>query len=166
MYLFLFARNLVKTTKRRIQGRNEGEARGTIPRVPNHYGGVESLRGASNDCGGHRKAPTLSQVLSTIPYICFLKTSNSNMGAPNFLPRAPSNLVTPLVGSNTDNIVFHRSFAVPGGLGLLRAFCQWKIEHQLRTVFFFFIFFCNRFYTDGLNLSHAQVHNIVVLLLY
>jgi len=30
-----------------------------------------------------------------------------------------------------DNIAFHRSFAVSGGLELLRAFCQWKIEHQL-----------------------------------
>jgi len=27
---------------------------------------------------------------------------------------------------------FHRSSAVPGGLTLLRAFCHWKIEHQVR----------------------------------
>jgi len=38
-------------------------------------------------------------------------------------------VVTPL--SNTDNIAFHRRFAMSGGLTLLRAFCQWKIEPQL-----------------------------------
>jgi len=27
-------------------------------------------------------------------------------------------------------------------------------------------FFCNRFHTNGLHLSHAQMHNSVVLLLY
>jgi len=32
--------------------------------------------------------------------------------------------------------------------------------------FFSFSFlFCNRFHTDGLHLSHCQVHNIVLLLL-
>jgi len=30
------------------------------------------------------------------------------------------------------NIAFHRSFAVSGGPALLQAFCQWKIEHQIR----------------------------------
>jgi len=30
-----------------------------------------------------------------------------------------------------DKIAFHRSFAVSGGLALLRAFCLWKIEYQL-----------------------------------
>ena len=73
----------------------------------------------------------------------------------------------PIVASNTDTIAFDRSFAVSGGLALLRAFCQWKIEHELSTVFYFFYsIFCNRFYTDGLILSHAQMHVIVVLLLY
>jgi len=28
-----------------------------------------------------------------------------------------------------DNTVFHRSSAISGGRTLLRAFCQWKIEH-------------------------------------
>jgi len=47
---------------------------------------------------GRRKVPTMSHLLSSIQYICFRKTSVSNMGAPTcFLPRAPSNLVTPLV---------------------------------------------------------------------
>jgi len=51
------------------QGRNEG---GKIPREPNHYGGAE-------------KSQEMSQVLSSIQYICFRKTSGLNMGAPNLL---------------------------------------------------------------------------------
>jgi len=31
-----------------------------------------------------------------------------------------------------DNTTFHRSYAVSGGLALLQAFGQWKIEHQVR----------------------------------
>jgi len=31
-----------------------------------------------------------------------------------------------------DNTAFHRSSAVSGCLALLRTFCQWKIEHQVR----------------------------------
>jgi len=34
---------------------------------------------------GRLKVQTMSQVLSSIQYICFLKTSNSNMVAPNVL---------------------------------------------------------------------------------
>jgi len=67
------------------QGRNEGGNGGTIPRAPNHYGGAESLRGAPNDCGLRQKVPTVSQVLSSMEYICFRKTSGSNMGTPNLL---------------------------------------------------------------------------------
>ena len=54
--------------------------------------------GAPNHCRGRRKAPTvLSQVLSSIQYICFRKTSGSNIGRQTcFLPWAPSNVVTPL----------------------------------------------------------------------
>jgi len=33
---------------------------------------------------------------------------------------------------NNCNIAFHRSSAVSGGLALLRAFCHWKFEHQIR----------------------------------
>ena len=70
-----------------MQGLNEGV---TIPRRPNHYGGTDSLRGAPN-------VPTMSQVLSSIQYICFRKTSGSNMGTPKLLlAPEPSNLVTPL----------------------------------------------------------------------
>jgi len=44
-------------------------------------------------CGGRRKVPTMSQVLSSIKYIYFRKTSGWNMGRQTcFLPRAPSNL--------------------------------------------------------------------------
>ena len=32
--------------------------------------------------------------------------------------------------------------------------------------FSFSFFFCNYFHKDGLHLSHAQMHNIVMLLLY
>jgi len=32
-----------------------------------------------------------------------------------------------------DNTAFHRTSAVSGSLALLRAFCQWKIEHQVRS---------------------------------
>jgi len=42
------------------------------------YGGAKSLR-------GRRKVPTVSQVLSSIQQICFRKSSDSTMGAPNLL---------------------------------------------------------------------------------
>jgi len=80
-----------------VQGRNAGGARGAQSpgrRIP---------MGAPNYCdgrgmtAGRRKVPTMSQVLSSIKYFCFRKTSGSNMGRQTcFLPRAPSNLVTPL----------------------------------------------------------------------
>ena len=123
------------------QGRNEGGKRGTIPLVPNHYGGAKSLRGVPGPplenfspplekCIGHRlklldivqkiwaplrkhsplvtqagygpgarhKVPAMSQILSSMQYICFRKISGSHMeGQTCFLPRAPSNLVTPLL---------------------------------------------------------------------
>jgi len=63
---------------------------GAITRAPNHSAGAEWLQGRQN-------VPTMSHVHSSIQYICFRKTSGSKMGAPNLLlPRAPSNLVTPL----------------------------------------------------------------------
>ena len=46
------------------QGRNEGGKGGTIPQAPNHYGGA-------NRCGGRHKVPTMSQILSSIQYICY-----------------------------------------------------------------------------------------------
>jgi len=42
-----------------------------VPRAPNHYGCAKSLREAPIDCGGRRKVPTMSQVPSSIQYICF-----------------------------------------------------------------------------------------------
>jgi len=56
------------------QGRNERSARGA--QFPGRWitaGGYEWLRGATNDCGGRRKVATMSQVLSSIQYICFQK---------------------------------------------------------------------------------------------
>jgi len=60
------------------RGVSRGFKRGTISRSPNHYGGAESLR-------GRRKVPTVSQVHCLIQYICFRKTSGSNMGASHLL---------------------------------------------------------------------------------
>ena len=39
--------------------------------------------GAQNNCEGRWKVPTMSKALSSIQWICFRKTSGSNMGAPN-----------------------------------------------------------------------------------
>jgi len=50
--------------------------KGTIPWAPNHVGSL-------NDCIGSRKLPTISQVLSSITYNCFRKSSGSNIWAPN-----------------------------------------------------------------------------------
>ena len=55
-----------------MQERNKGGQRGAILWAANH-------------CGEHRKAPTMSQVLSSIQYICFWKTPGSNRGVPNLL---------------------------------------------------------------------------------
>jgi len=41
--------------------------------------------GAPNDCGGRRKFPTMSQIPPSIQSICFHKTSDSNMAAPNLV---------------------------------------------------------------------------------
>jgi len=63
----------------------------TISREPNHYGGSEPTQGAPKGS---------SNVTSdfSIQYICFRKTSVSNMGEPTcLLTRGPSNVVTPLV---------------------------------------------------------------------
>jgi len=40
---------------------------------------------APKHCGGRRKVPKLSQLLSSTQYICFRKTSGSNIGAPDLL---------------------------------------------------------------------------------
>jgi len=49
------------------------------------FPGSRITMGAPTHCVGHRKSPTMSQVLSSIQYICFVKTSGSNMGARNLL---------------------------------------------------------------------------------
>jgi len=68
-----------------MPGRTREGKGGPIPQAPNHYGGSESLRGASNNCGGRKEVPTMSQVLPSIQYICFQKTSGSNIGVLNLL---------------------------------------------------------------------------------
>jgi len=51
-------------------------------------------------------------------------------------------------------------------LAVLRC-CEIFVSGKLsiEVPFFSFSFFCNRFYTNGLHLSHVQMHSIVVLLL-
>ena len=60
-----------------MQGRNEWGLGG------HHSPGI--TMGALNHCGGRHKVPTMSQILSSMQYICFRKTSGSNMVAPNLL---------------------------------------------------------------------------------
>jgi len=60
------------------RGVTMGGKEGTIPRAPNHYMGVEKLR----EC---RKISTILQVVSSVQYICFRKTSWFEQRAPNFL---------------------------------------------------------------------------------
>jgi len=75
------------------QGRNEGEQGGRNSPGAESLWGTKSLRGEPNGCGGRKKIPTMSQALYSIQYICFRKTSVSNMGVPNLLlSRARSNL--------------------------------------------------------------------------
>ena len=62
----------------RCQGRKEWGRGAQFPERWVIMGGTEWLRGAP-------KIPTMSQVLSSIQYICFRETSGSNMGAPNLL---------------------------------------------------------------------------------
>jgi len=72
-------------------GAYRGWARGS------QFPGRRITMGALNHCGRHRKVSAMSQVLSSVQYICFRKTSGTNMEAQNlFLAPAPSNLVTPL----------------------------------------------------------------------
>ena len=68
-----------------IQWRNKGARR---PQKEATFLGAESL-------WGRRKVSTMSQVRSSIQYICFQKTLDSNMWRQTCsMPRAPSNLVT------------------------------------------------------------------------
>jgi len=58
-----------------------------------NYPGPGALRGGK----GGAQFPKMSQALSATQCICFRKSSGSNSGGGQicFLPRAPSNLVTP-----------------------------------------------------------------------
>ena len=74
-----------------------------------YIGARDVTRGAR----GRWKVPTMSQVLSSIHYICFRKTSASNMGQQTcFLPQVPFNLVTPLTGGalNANGNTLTRTF--------------------------------------------------------
>ena len=53
--------------------------------------------GARNDCGGRRKVPPMSQVLSSIQYTASERPQVRTWGRQtSFLSQMPSNLVTPL----------------------------------------------------------------------
>jgi len=47
------------------------------------FPGLRITMGAPNECRGRQKVTKMSQVLSSMQYICFRNTSVSNMGAPN-----------------------------------------------------------------------------------
>jgi len=66
---------LRRVPARSTQGRND-EGKG------HNFPGAESLWGRLM-IAGRQKIPTMSQVHSSIQYICFRKISGSNMGAPN-----------------------------------------------------------------------------------
>ena len=79
------------------QGRNEGVKGGTIPRAPNHYG-HRMTAGPSTP-----QVPTMSQVLSSTHYICFRNRPQVRTWGRRtcLLPRAPSDVVTPLLAVAT-----------------------------------------------------------------
>ena len=88
-----------------MQGLSEGV---TIPRGPNHYGGTDSLPGAPN-------VPAMSQVLSSIQYTCFKKTSGSNMETPNLL-LAPGAIKLHNAPDNTHHGNFNNTYETNGKL--------------------------------------------------
>ena len=93
----LVVKYCIPAQKQRHNGEDKG---GTIIRAPNHPKGGKSLREPQNGCGGRRKVPTMSQVLSSIQYCTFTseRPQFRTWGCQTcFLPRAPSNLVTPLL---------------------------------------------------------------------
>ena len=80
-----------------IQGRNEGEKGGTIPRAPIRYGGAESLLGRRITAGGAEKSQQCHKYFLQYSKFAFERTPVRPWGRQTlFLPRAPSNLVTPL----------------------------------------------------------------------
>jgi len=52
---------------------------------------------------------------------------------------------------------------VSGGLALLRAFCSWKIEHQVSTVFSFSFFSCNQSRSQGGQAPSKFLAYLVIL---
>ena len=81
-YFFFFKTLQNQLTFIQSQGRKEGG---------HHSPDAESLSrhrittGSTEWLRGSQKVQTMSQVFSSIQHICFLMTSNSNMGAPNLL---------------------------------------------------------------------------------
>jgi len=60
-----------------VEERNEGKQGGSFPRATNHYGDVESLRGAPKSPNNFK-----STFFNTGTH-CFQKSSVSNIGAPS-----------------------------------------------------------------------------------
>jgi len=79
------------------QGRNEGGKGGTIPRAPIHYGGADMLLGRRMTAGGAEKSQQCHKYFLQYSKFSFERTPVRPRGRQIcFLPRAPSNLVTPL----------------------------------------------------------------------
>jgi len=79
------------------QGRNEGAKGGTIPRAPNHYRGAESLRGRRMTAGGAEKFQKCHKHFLQYSTFASERPQVRTWGRQTcLLPRAPSNLVTPL----------------------------------------------------------------------
>jgi len=98
------------------------------PQAPHHlnpalargaqFTGHRVTMGAPYHCGGRRKVPTVSQVLSSIQCICFQKTSVSNMGA----PKSPNNVTSTFF--NTTHLLPKDLCFEHGGAKL--ASCPWR----------------------------------------
>jgi len=102
-----FSFQWTKSSGARAQGRNEG---GTIPRALIHYGGAESLRGHRiTELRGRRitgvaaeKSQQCQKYFPQCIKFAFERAQVPLWGRQtSFLPRAPSNLVTPLLEPKT-----------------------------------------------------------------
>jgi len=71
------------------QGRNEGGQGEHNSPGANLLRGHWITAGVPNYCWRRRKVPTMSQVLSSIQWICLWRNSDLTIGAPNFDHGAP-----------------------------------------------------------------------------
>ena len=101
-----------------IRGVMTGRKGGTVPRAPDHYRGAEPLREREIMSAGNRKIWTILQVLPSIQPCPSERPQVRTWGHQTcFLPRGPSNLVTPLMAISKNYASWNR----------LRNF--WKASH-------------------------------------